>query len=288
MKLVTKHAHALSGNPWFIIIGTISSISAFLWYMYDKALNYPTVLSGIYLFASVSILLVGVIYSIKVRSENYALRKIAETFNEINHIYRDTLREMFGGDDPVTNPVDLLVEEERALRSVCQRVENIFSRVINRDCMVTIKLNVKEDDGRYFTYTYVRSLDNSKRDKPIRRRYEVGTGANTGFDVAIQKRVDSNPSHFYSPDLTKEHGYSNERQHFEKCYRSTIVVPIRGVNKGMEGTDLEFDMIGYLCVDTKSTHRLNDGYHLQMMSSLAVQMYNFMSLMRGRYTVFVE
>lgn len=287
MRKVTSEARKVASNPWFVILASVSSIAGFFWYLHDRVVQYPPVLSGLYFAISLLVLLAGIFYSLKVRSENVALRDIAFTFNEINHIYRDSLKDMFGGNDPIYNPEDLLAEEERVLRSVCQRIENIFIRVTNRNCMVTIKLLLKECDGRYFAHTYVRSLEKSGRDKPERKKYEVGTGANTAFDKALQKRPDGIPSHFFSPDLTKEEGYFNERQHYDKLYRSAIVVPIRGVNKGKEGTNEEYDMIGFLCVDTRSTHRLNGGYHLQMVSSLAGQMYNFMSLMRGKYTVLV-
>jgi len=287
MQKVPSKARKVAEHPWFVILASVSSIAGFFWYLHDRVAQYPPVLSGLYFTISLLVLLAGIFYSLKVRSENVALRDIASTFNEINHIYRDSLKDMFGGNNPVDNPEDLLVEEERVLRSVCQRIENIFVRVTNRNCMVTIKLLLKETDGRYFAHTYVRSLENCPRDKPERRKYQVGTGANTTFDKALQKCPNGIPSHFFSPDLTREEGYCNERQHYDKIYRSAIVVPIRGVNKGKEGTNEEYDMIGFLCVDTKSTHRLNDGYHLQMVSSLAGQMYNFMSLMRGKYTVFV-
>jgi hypothetical protein len=36
-----------------------------------------------------------------------------------------------------------------------------------------------------------------------------------------------------------------------------------------------------------SVNRLKNGYHLFMLAALANQMYNFMSLMRGKYTVVV-
>ncbi len=287
MKKYTSNATTIASNPWFVIIASASSIGGFFWYIHDRITEYPPVLSGIYYSLSLIILFGGVLYSLSIRTENLALRKIAATFNEINHLYRDSLKSMFGGNNPVCNTEDLLSEEEQVLRSVCQRIENIFIQVTGRECMVTLKLVIKNDNGKYYAHTYVRSLENCVRDKPERKKYEVGTGANTAFDHSIQKRPDGSPSHYYSPDLTKEENYSNERQHYSKLYRSSIVVPIRGVNKGKEGTDEEYDMIGYLCVDTKSTHRLNEGYHLQMMSSLAGQMYNFMSLMRGKYTVFV-
>lgn len=287
MKKGFSKAHKLAENPWFIILASLASIAGFFWYLYDRVVEHPPILSGVVFAVALLLLLVGIFYSLKIRSENFSLRDVASTFNEINHIYRDSLKDMFGGTDPIDKPEDLLAEEERVLRSVCQRVENIFIKLTNRDCMVTVKLLLTEADGRHFAHTYVRGLENCVRDKPGPKKYEVGTGANTGFDEALRKRPDGVPSHFYSPDLTKEEVYFNERQHYEKLYRSAIVVPIRGVNKGKEGTDEEYDMIGFLCVDSQSTHRLNAGYHLQIVSSLAGQMYNFMSLMRGKYTVFV-
>lgn len=219
-----------------------------------------------------------------------ALREIAWYFSEINELYRDTLRELFGSNDPTTDPNDLLAREEKVLTSVCQRIEKIFCRVMfGRACMVTVKLVVREDVGRYFAHTYVRSESDCARDNPGKIRYEVGTGENTAFDQALVKRADGQPSHFFSADLKAEgENYLNQRQGYYRFYKSAIVVPIRGQNKGREGTEQEFDHIGYLSVDTKSKKWLNDGYHLQIMTSLASQMYNFMSLMRGKYTVSVR
>jgi hypothetical protein len=78
--------------------------------------------------------------------------------------------------------------------------------------------------------------------------------------------------------------YRNERQDWKNFYRSAIVVPIRFVNRPAVGPVVSDD-IGFLSVDTKSTHRLNDDYHLEYLAGLADQMYNFMSLMRGKYAV---
>jgi len=142
-------------------------------------------------------------------------------------------------------------------------------------------------NSKYYAHTYVRSQELSKRDSSEKLKFVVGTGDNNGFDKTLSNRSDGLPLHFYSPDLQKESDYSNQRQHFYRHYRSTLVVPICGENKGKEGTPDQFDRVGFLCVDTLSINRLNNGYHLYMLSALANQMYNFMSLMRGKYTVFV-
>lgn len=286
MKPITSKATKVANNPWFMVVAGLSSIIAFVGYLYDKTTPEPSTLGLAALVCTLAILSIGYVYSIKVRSENIALRGLSEVFYEINLIYKNTLYQLFSGSAPVTNPTDLLTEEERVLRSVCQRIENIFASVIGRNCMVTVKLITKEN-SKYYAHTYVRSQELSKRDSSEKLKFVVGTGDNNGFDKALSNRSDGLPLHFYSPDLQKDTDYSNQRQHYYRHYRSTLVVPICGENKGKEGTPDQFDRVGFLCVDTLSTNRLNNRYHLYMLSALANQMYNFMSLMRGKYTVFV-
>jgi hypothetical protein len=92
-----------------------------------------------------SLLVVGYVFSLRVRGENIALRSLSEIFCEINRLYRDKLRESFAKEAPSYDPIDLAAEEKAALQAVCQRIENIFSRVTRRNCMVTVKLLTKEE-----------------------------------------------------------------------------------------------------------------------------------------------
>ena len=217
-----------------------------------------------------------------------ALQDIYESISEINEIYRDTLKALFSGQDPITDAATLLEEEKNTLSAVCERIENIYSRLIKRHCMVTVKLLIEENQ-RSYAIMLTRSEKKSSRERGPRNRYEVGTGANIAFDKATMKRNGKKSSHYHSSDLSKEgNEYSNQRQNYMEFYRNVLVVPIRATNVGEEGTDHEFDNIGFLCIDTNSTNRINDGYHLHMLTSLSNQMYNFMSLMRGKYTVLVD
>ncbi len=278
---------AVAASPWFVVASGVASIAAFLWFLYEKSSSTPELGSNVVLSVCIIVLSSGYVYSFRVRTENIALRDIAKVFLTINTIYRDKLHDLFASAHPVTKPQDLVGEEERVLRAVCERIgHGIFARVIGRPCMVTIKL-VTQDNGRYYAQTYVRSQELCERDKGEPVKYWLGTNENTAFDEASKRRADR-PSHYYSPDLRKESGYCNQRQHYDRHYRSVLVVPIRGVNTGREGTNDEFDLIGFLCVDTLSTNRLNNGFHLDMLSALASQMYNFISLMRGKYLVMVD
>jgi hypothetical protein len=214
-----------------------------------------------------------------------ALRGMTKTIHEINENYKNSLKKIFNGAESAPNVLDLLSEERQVLSGVCQRIENMMSLLIGRQVMATVKLIVNEDQGRPYAETYVRSIDQCIRDNPNIIKFEVGTGKNTGFDKALEKRRDYVPSHFYSADLKKHHGYQNERLNYLDLYRSTIVVPIRGQNENKTDTADEFDTIGFLCIDTMATNKLNDTYHIYIISSLANQMYNYISLMRGRFSI---
>lgn len=290
MRKHTQQLNRIATDPWYLVVSGLSTITSFIWFAYDENRNAtPEPFSSVALVAALVLLILGYVYSAKVRAENIALRGISEEFFEINQIYRDKLRQMFCSDAPVTDPVELLAEEELALKAVCQRISNIFGRITNRKCTVTIKL-VTVEDRKCYAHTYVRNEDLCPRDSVERIRYSVGTGDNTGFDVALARRPNGLPPHFFSPDLTvleKQQGYLNQRPHYFRYYRSTLVVPIQGLKEEGVTSQSEADLIGFLSIDTLSINRLNSGYHLYMLSALASQMYNFMSLMRGKYTVFV-
>jgi hypothetical protein len=286
VKLINKNIEALATNPWFVVVGGVTSIVGFIGYFYEKVDPSFTTIGRTVLGLGVIILFFGYVYSIRVRAENIALREMSYYFYQINEIYKARLRDSFFGASPHTDATSLLDSEQLVLRSVCQRIESIFSRAIGRKCMVTVKL-ITRQNGKVSAHTYVRNQESCERDNPVKEDFSVGEGRNTAFEQALLKNADGRPAHFHSADLTKQKGYSNERQHFLKFYKSTIVVPIRGELVNSTDKDPLEDHIGYLCVDTLSVNRLNDRYHLYMIAALAHQMYNFMSLMRGRYKVAV-
>jgi hypothetical protein len=83
--------------------------------------------------------------------------------------------------------------------------------------------------------------------------------------------------------LTKLKDYANERINWKKHYVSALVVPIRYVDVGKIGQPDCSDDLGFLCIDTLTPNRLKNEWHLALLSAFADQLYNFMSLMRGKY-----
>jgi hypothetical protein len=270
---------------WFAAISGFSSIAGFVWFLYDKYTESQSALGTILFSVSVFLFVISFLWTILIRSENKGLRSLSKIFFEMDEIYRDKLRDFFCPDTPFLSAEELVTKEKEVLFAICQRVENIYFTAIGKPCLVTIKLTTVEE-GRCYSHTYVRSQSLCPRDKDGPKKYSVGTGDNTAFDYAMAKRRDGKPSHFFSSDLEKERApYHNERLSYLSYYRSAIIVPIRGVNSGKEGTQNEFDMVGFLCVDTLSRNRLNDGFHVYMLSAISCEIYNFMNLMRGKYEI---
>ena len=282
--------------PIFAILGYLAEIWGFLDKTIDflsqtKLASYPSTISivlGVSLLFFTACVLVAIPTLIAANEK----RKFKDAFKyicEINSIYRDSLFRAFYGDDSskIEGRDKLIDIETRTLASVCQRISKIFSRLTARDCMVTFKVLTKENGILYAT-TCSRSEDYSERDGTEPKKFKANAGCNTAFDRALLPNTTGHISYFHSADLLKlqrRGEYYNERQMWQRYYKSVIVVPVNcaGVPEKPARND-----IGLLCVDTKSRNRLNDSYHVKIMAALAYQMYNFISLMRGEYTVVTE
>jgi hypothetical protein len=270
-------------NPWLIIIVNTCSIGGFLFSIQSHLNGYPLNSPFLYLTITFIIILFSIgLYSLKENKKRQSYIKIFKNIHHINHKYRDTLFKIFNLSNQLSNN-DLLHEQSDILSQICQIIRDIYQELIQRPCVVTLKLiKTDRDPNEKVCETYVRS-DCVQRDDLSILEYKIGTNANTAFDVALKINHDfENCSHFFSGDLGKMKEYNNERPNWNKMYKSAIVVPIRALvykNK----TIIHCDEIGFLCVDTKYINRLNDDDHVQILAAFADQMYNFISLMSRKY-----
>src|SRR5438445_632355 len=214
--------------------------------------------------------------------ENQRLRQCATTLHRINHIYRDVLNKTFGIQLQQLGPLE--ATERDTLVAVCYKIAEMFSLLIGEKCVVTVKLITKDANTKDYCHTLARSEPSSERDLTL-VNYEINTGRNTAFDTAL--RYDGHrTSRFFSADLEKDADmgkYFNDRTDWKRFYRSAIVVPIRYVHYDAVGTPTAFNELGFLAIDTIATYKLNDHFHIEYLAAFADQMYNFMSLMRGKY-----
>ncbi|WP_159096995.1 hypothetical protein [Pseudovibrio sp. Alg231-02] len=285
MNSATRTVEDWATSPYLVFLTIIATLGSSGWLVYDVLSEKPGAIPAISTSLSVIVFLAISIYSLTIRSENKNLRKIAEIFGYINSIYREKLKKAFGGDTRMSDE-ELMQLESDCLFSICQRIALIYSKVISKDCVVTIKLLV-ENDGVKLAKTYVRSVTDCERDQGKSIDYVIQTGANTAFDQACMPKPDGSSPYFCSGNLTKikKSEYANQRQNYTTYYRSAIVVPIYEISVEKADTHEYMDLVGFLCIDTKSTNRLKEGFHVHMLTSLAGQIYNFMSLMRGKYSI---
>jgi len=238
MNLPAKVAHQVARSSVLTALATISSIVSLAIFLYQSYISQSTSLSATLFFVVlVSVFIAFCLYSLRIREENRSLQDIAENFREINGIYRDKLYKLFFGDNPVQDQQTLVVEERATISAVCQRIAQIYFKIIGKECVVTVKVLTKNNNRLYAT-TYARSVSNSERDKTMPQQFEVGTGQNTTFDQALMPNTVGKISHFYSGDLKKHQNYNNQRQEYWRQYQSAIVVPIRccGLKKNRNWT----------------------------------------------------
>lgn len=287
MNIPEKLVHQFARNNYVTALSLIVSFISFGVVMRD-ILDGTTPKIGSILSLVVAILFFTAvnIYSLKVRNDNRILQEIAKYFREINTNYREALFTSFWGERETLLLDDRLLAEKNTLKVVCQTIARIFTKLLyGKECTVTVKLLTKEDDGILYATTYVRNHESSERDIDDHWKYEVNTGKNSGLDQALKNSPAGKLSYFHSADLSKETEYSNQRSDYLDWYKSTIVVPIRcPLRRG----EREAQNYGFLTIDTMTRHRLNNGYHVVMLSSLAEQMFNFMALMRGDYKISTE
>ena len=288
MNLPSKVVHMIAVNLWTVIISTVSVIIVTGYkIIYDRFYSETFAITPIISFMVITVLYTAIsITAIRVISDNQKLKKVANDFREINSIYRDTLFSTFYRNSYPKERYKLIDIERTTVTSVCQRISRIFTRLTGVDCVVTVKFLIKEDNGSIFARTYTRSENDSERDKADPKKFKVAHRQNTAFDEALKPNTTGKIPHFYSGDLQKHKYYFNQRPNWNEYYQSAIIVPI--FCSGVVHEKSERDDVGFLCVDTKSKNRLNNSHHVTMMAALADQMYNFMSLMRGKYTVSVE
>jgi hypothetical protein len=202
-------------------------------------------------------------YSVRVRQENRALAGIPATVHRINHLYRDALSELFSESSPIDDEEIINNALINVLQSVTVELALLYTTLIHRRCVVSVKYIFAGDAGQDLKcFTLVRSSEQLARDADTWDVYDLRS--NTAFSTASEF-TPGKISHFYSGDLLKDarrNRYNNERPNWQRFYRSALVVPIRHVSVGEDcpGTTTQpptVDTIGFLAVDTKSTHTLN-------------------------------
>lgn len=234
-------------------------------------------------FSIVSVILFTV-FIYQMWRDTHAIRNSYYKIHEINHSYRDALaRSVFHPHDGFAHTADHVLahanREVDTLSTVVQKISLIYRELTGAPCMVAVKVCDKRDNAEV-CFAIARSERETGRDQTGEAKFSLDPNKNTAFAEA-RKPHKSGASHFHSPDLialAESNKYHNEREDWRRFYKSCIVVPIR---YNRQTATPECREIGFLSVDTRARHRLNDTFHVQLLAAFADQMYNYINLSRG-------
>lgn len=293
MNPALRRFEALSTRAyqWWLLGALVLNVGSVYWLgtVFSGRTTQPNVFICLTLLVGIAgVLLLLALYRLHMRGQR--LRRCAPELHDINHLYRDTLfnlcsRRRLGRKEPPRTQEELFRLEVDVLRQVCQKIANIFWHVTGRKCVVTVKLVIQKHDLSMGCFTWAGSDRPEERKEPEARLSTIDEEHNPGFFEALKLRR-GYFSYFHGADLRRlaaENLFRSDRPSWESFYASSIVVPIRHVERGGLPDENVCDNIGLLCVDTESPNRLNPTYHVQLLAAFADQMYNFMNILRENY-----
>lgn len=278
MDYVPGKVRRLSSNPWFLLgagIGSIVSLPLTLVLgVWPDALRAERIKEYLLPAAVVlaTTLWVSFVIALYHSFQAYrALRLACYIRHEISHAYRNAhgKRRL----SPTSNPVPDFEQGSReieVLRTVAQKIASMFRELLGVPCMVEVYLCTPDADTCCLVALSERS---SQREQDWERNFVVHKDKNTAF-VEARVRKPSGTSCFFSGDLKSlaaEGKYNDQRDNWQYCYQSRLIVPIRYRDQEL----------GFLALDTKSRHRINDTYHVEVLASLADDMYVFLHEIRS-------
>jgi YHS domain-containing protein len=144
--------------------------------------------------------------------------------------------------------------------------------ITKHQCASCIKIFVsdREPNGQRSVKTFCRDT----KSKMTRGRHDgrevFRVDNNTAFSTILRE---GNP-YFFSNNLLAEVQYRNEREGFQRFYRSTVIVPILGflppdVSDSMHDTQDVGAILGFLCVDSQETNVFDEKATVEFLTSMA-------------------
>lgn len=231
---------------WFFIVFNFSAGIASIWSLVNtyKSKTYISVII-IILILGFLVFLVDVIRKIATPINEKAA-SIADNFHHLAHSYKelylDLLQEYEDIDDAKAFGNDRLVN----LQSLVVKYRELLSSAFRFDVNVSIKLF--RTDAIDTLYTYCRAGLSPKQSIQREHREKIVISKCTSFS----RIMDGNVKFFLGGNLKDAHkkgNYDSYRSRF--AYSSACVVPIRLMTKNSESDELQYDTVGFLCIDSK-------------------------------------
>lgn len=265
--------------------GKINSMSAWMWII------------GLIIFVCS---LIGLI--LLIRSEKYdnwrECLPYAKGLHEILHCLRDMNKAV---DNLRERPIK--IEKDDFLRiithdsiDILNKLSNILSDSMQCKVRVCIKLNdfIKEnetDPSKINLITFARSGCNGVNAALKEQSKKIKVIENTDFEFIfnIKEVYEENRVHYfykkdlkhYDKELNKKtggkEGYKNSDKSWKKYYNTTIVMPMRYLKEANEN-EVVYDIVGFLCVDSKKTgifEKKNFDFTIEFLKGVSDILYSY-------------
>ncbi len=230
------------------------------------------------------------------------LRSDAASYYDILHDFRNFYFDVLKyHKDKKLNKEFLTTITREYLINMLEKLCNIYKAYTGKDMNACIKLIGKENEDINFdkidkenatVYTFVRSKNISKQREDASDNQAVLISKNTDFSYIISPPDFYKKQYFYEQDIhlfdeeLKKHQqkYENTTENYWDFYRAAIVVPIRIAHSHLHFTaptdPFDYHIVGFLCIDTKSTHAFIPEYEeqfIQIAKSFAAIIYVIMN-----------
>ena len=230
---------------------------------------------------------------LSVKNDRVALGMVySECFHDLMHSIRNMIEE----DDTIqlTKPYNSHYEYRRHITDQSIKLMTKLSQHLTSAFSINIRACIKlfnfihPDEQELKVITFARN--DIELNEMLEEQYHVIlVNENTDFDYIFQHdqaNSSEHPSFFFQKDLAKfakdeirqGRKYNNSTRDWKKKYRTTIVMPIRYLYTPANGDQPFYDLLGYLCVDSKNTKAFASGYTtfiIELLKGLADILYHY-------------
>ena len=254
----------------FNILAALCSIYSCIYSIIDASISDMSLTNKTMIVIAIVLCGMGIIFSIimiienRQRTVDQKTRKITEGFRRICQDFKD---EIFNVDyNNFDTKKSYYKEVTVCSKVIVDRVAYVLAKVLGCDVRVCIKYfeNKYTDIKDMELITLCRSTS-SVHESIHEQKMKIKVIDNTDFEYIISEKTD----HFSCCNLLDFKGYKNSTEGWGKNYICTIVYPIRVLVLDERNKPDYYDLLGFLCVDTKNKKALNNEFGVMCVDFVA-------------------
>ncbi len=269
----------------FFALGNLASILGFV-YIFSKE-PYLLFLAIIFL-----LLFVGTGILLLVRSKDQGFEKcaiLADNLHHISHILRDQYYDISTSDS--SELTEKFLQERTA--AIGEKISNFLATTLTcvaggtvRVCIKVIEPLVDNHPPSESGLDFAKAVTICRSSNTQKKRFEnleQPVKGNTDFDKIV-----SGDDFFFAAKLDRmvsSGEYRNTTEKWLQWYKSTVVVPIRVLEKNCDENKKHYILLGFLCADSDSSGAFEEDratLYADIMMAAADQLYYFLDFISSQ------